>query len=125
MNFDKKTVQIKKSYKDLSWLVAGWMTQLLTLIIGTILIIASIYMVTIQLIDKHQKEIKKRDEKADESIIYFLKQNKDYFLILAKELLKIILMLVALHFEIDNFLEYTAGEALLFEPVFMVQAEGL
>ena len=32
------------------------------------------------------------------------------------------MMLVALQFEIDNFIDYTNGEALLFEPVFLVQA---
>ena len=30
-------------------------------------------------------------------------------------------MLIALQFEIDNFIDYTNGEALLFQPVFLIQ----
>ena len=30
-------------------------------------------------------------------------------------------MLIALQFEIDNFIDYTNGEALLFQPVFIIQ----
>lgn len=106
--------------KNLSWIVAGWLTQLLTLTIGTSLIIFSGYREICILTDLYDNERKKFDDQG--SIGDFFKKNKQFLFKLVKELLQLAVMLVALQFEIDNFIDYTNGEALLFEPVFIVEA---
>jgi len=67
----------------------------------------------------YQNALKLSD--APGTVIGFFKNSKQFIIGFVLELLKLAMMLIALQFEIDNFIDYTNGEALLFEPVFIVE----
>ena len=68
----------------------------------------------------YESDRKRSDSEG--TIMGFFQNSKRFLFKLIVELLKLAMMLVALQFEIDNFIDYTNGEALLFEPVFLVEA---
>ena len=68
----------------------------------------------------YKKEQKKVDAKI--SVFTFLRKMRPKIGKMVMEILKLSIMLLALQFEIDNFIDYTNGEALLFEPMFVVKA---